>query len=122
MLNIIESFSTLTGLHINCSKIFIIMGGAITIEAERIAGEIGIQSASLPITYLGLPLINGGLGIKECLLFIIRDFTWRFQNQNGWCLYPSRALSGHKTALAYSLFQHIQTSKFDEGVQDSLIW
>lgn len=68
VLDIIEKVFRITELALNHKTTSLLMGGRVNDSKHTtIAGNLNLQVAKLSIKYLGLPLVTGSLGSKECL-------------------------------------------------------
>ncbi|KAL0291778.1 UNVERIFIED_CONTAM: hypothetical protein Sradi_7013400 [Sesamum radiatum] len=55
----------MSGLHVNASKSQIILSASVRAERQNF-GYHGLQEGTLPITYLGVPLVASRLSIADC--------------------------------------------------------
>ncbi|KAL0287559.1 UNVERIFIED_CONTAM: hypothetical protein Sradi_7122000 [Sesamum radiatum] len=62
----LAEFADLSGLKINPIKSQVILSRAATQEKQRILDLLGFQEGSLPVKYLGVPLIASRLSIADC--------------------------------------------------------
>ncbi|KAL0284387.1 UNVERIFIED_CONTAM: hypothetical protein Sradi_7200500 [Sesamum radiatum] len=65
-LRTLAEFADLSGLKINPTKSQVILSRAATQEKQRILDLLGFQEGSLPVKYLGVPLIASRLSIADC--------------------------------------------------------
>ncbi|KAL0336604.1 UNVERIFIED_CONTAM: hypothetical protein Sradi_4872300 [Sesamum radiatum] len=59
------SFFGLSELHGNANKSHIIVSGAASVNQQLLASQLGFQIGSLPLKYLGVPLVSLKLTIQE---------------------------------------------------------
>ncbi|KAL0295347.1 UNVERIFIED_CONTAM: hypothetical protein Sradi_6840000 [Sesamum radiatum] len=59
-------FAAMSGLHVNASKSQIILSASVRAERQNILDIMGFQEGTLPITYLGVPLVASRLSIADC--------------------------------------------------------
>ncbi|KAL0293833.1 UNVERIFIED_CONTAM: Retrovirus-related Pol polyprotein from type-2 retrotransposable element R2DM [Sesamum radiatum] len=59
-------FADLSGLHVNPGKSTVILSKAVQRERQDILDLIGFQEGSLPIKYLGVPLVSSRLSVADC--------------------------------------------------------
>ncbi|KAL0455373.1 UNVERIFIED_CONTAM: hypothetical protein Slati_0876500 [Sesamum latifolium] len=62
----LAEFAVMSGLQVNPSKSQIILSKAVQTERQAILDLMGFQEGSLPIKYLGVPLISSRLTIADC--------------------------------------------------------
>lgn len=80
----LEIFSKASGLHINQDKGLILFSGVDTETQSNLASEMGFTIGSLPVKYLGVPLISSRLLNEDCSIIIekvkgrISSWTNRF--------------------------------------------
>ncbi|XP_059629623.1 uncharacterized protein LOC132272506 [Cornus florida] len=65
-----DYFSTMSGLDINTSKSTIFFSGVDLLTQNNIISLLGIEASSLPVKYLGVPLISTCLKSSHCSLLI----------------------------------------------------
>ncbi|XP_010463260.1 PREDICTED: uncharacterized protein LOC104743929 [Camelina sativa] len=82
---VLQEFSRISGLTMNLSKTELFLGGVTQIEATQMA-SLGFNIGSLPIRYLGLPLMHRKLRLAEYRP-LLQSLTNRFSS------WSSRALS-----------------------------
>ncbi|KAJ6983819.1 hypothetical protein NC653_026591 [Populus alba x Populus x berolinensis] len=63
----LDNFSQLSGLHINLDKSSLYLSGIDANRRSTIVGMLGIQKATLPVRYLGVPLISTRLTHTDCI-------------------------------------------------------
>ncbi|KAL0455533.1 UNVERIFIED_CONTAM: hypothetical protein Slati_0892500 [Sesamum latifolium] len=68
----LAEFAEMSGLHVNPSKSTIILSKAVQGERQAILELMGFQEGSLPIKYLGVPLIASRLTVADCQPLIDR--------------------------------------------------
>lgn len=66
----IDTFVTKSGLTPNLTKCEVFVTGTSNAQKHVIANIIGMPLGSLPIKYLGLPLIHRKLGYYDCSPFL----------------------------------------------------
>ncbi|KAL0439728.1 UNVERIFIED_CONTAM: hypothetical protein Slati_2455800 [Sesamum latifolium] len=62
----LAEFATMSGLHVNPNKSQIILSKAVQTGRQAILDLLGFQEGSLPIKYLGVPLVSSRLTIADC--------------------------------------------------------
>ncbi|KAL0420875.1 UNVERIFIED_CONTAM: hypothetical protein Slati_3110400 [Sesamum latifolium] len=62
----LTEFAELSGLHVNPGKSTIILSKAVQRERQSILDLMGFQEGSLPIKYLGVPLVSSRLSVADC--------------------------------------------------------
>ncbi|XP_043697089.1 uncharacterized protein LOC122647851, partial [Telopea speciosissima] len=62
----LDEFAGLSGLHLNRSKSSIIVGGLTQTSSMELSELMGFSETTLPIRYLGVPLVSGRLSLKDC--------------------------------------------------------
>ena len=62
----IQKFGELSILFANLSKSSIFLVGVNSVEASRLAANMGFTIGHLPVRYLGLPLLSGMLQSSNC--------------------------------------------------------
>lgn len=72
----LQSFSLLSGLHVNMEKSFQIFAGITTQIRDSLVGIIGFILGHLPMRYLGVPLISGKLSYQDYVAIIDRMKKW----------------------------------------------
>jgi hypothetical protein len=68
----LDRFSKLSGLTINLAKSSLYLSGVDGSLCNNIMDNIGIHEASLPVRYLGVPLISTRLTHTDCLPLVER--------------------------------------------------
>jgi hypothetical protein len=68
----LDRFSKLSGLNINLAKSSLYMSGIDGRLRSSIVEMIGIQETSLPVRYLGVPLISSRLTHTDCIPLLER--------------------------------------------------
>ncbi|KAL0431458.1 UNVERIFIED_CONTAM: hypothetical protein Sradi_0771800 [Sesamum radiatum] len=63
---ILDDFAGLSGLQVNAHKSHIIVSRSASTNQQRLAGQLGFQVGSLPLKYLGVPLVSSRLTIQQC--------------------------------------------------------
>lgn len=66
----LNTFSSWSGLMPNNSKSEIFMAGGSSLLRDRIIQAPGFQEGSLPIRYLGVPIITSRLGKADCISLV----------------------------------------------------
>ncbi|XP_038885338.1 uncharacterized protein LOC120075757 [Benincasa hispida] len=69
---VLIEFTGLSGLVANVGKSSMFVVGVESGEAEELAAYTGVYLGSLPVRYLGLPLLSGRLRAMDCVLLIQR--------------------------------------------------
>ena len=67
-----DDFKRVSGLSINYGKSSMFIAGVGLEEQREISNRLGIQKQSLPVTYLGVPLISSRLNKTNCIPLIER--------------------------------------------------
>ncbi|KAL0292684.1 UNVERIFIED_CONTAM: hypothetical protein Sradi_6980100 [Sesamum radiatum] len=62
---VLDEFVGLSELHDNANKSHIIVSGAASVNQQLLASQLGFQIGSLPLKYLGVPLVSLKLTIQE---------------------------------------------------------
>ncbi|KAL0285559.1 UNVERIFIED_CONTAM: putative ribonuclease H protein [Sesamum angustifolium] len=62
----LSEFAELSGLKVNPNKSQIILSRAVQQEKQQMIDILGFQEGSLPVKYLGVPLISSRLTIADC--------------------------------------------------------
>ncbi|KAL0445011.1 UNVERIFIED_CONTAM: LINE-1 retrotransposable element O protein [Sesamum latifolium] len=62
----LTEFAAMSGLHVNPMKSQIILSRSVQSQRQQILDLIGFQEGSLPIKYLGVPLVSSRLTIADC--------------------------------------------------------
>ncbi|KAK4387116.1 putative ribonuclease H protein [Sesamum angolense] len=62
----LSEFAELSGLKVNPNKSQIILSRAVQQEKQQMIDILGFQEGSLPVKYLGVPLISSSLTIADC--------------------------------------------------------
>lgn len=75
LLSAVQSFQDVSGLVINKNKSLIFLSSVRDDELAAIINASGLQRGTLPVKYLGLPLITSKLSARDCspLIMRIRD-------------------------------------------------
>ena len=68
----LDKFSTVSGLTINYAKSSIYLSGVDVDTKNRICNQLGFQQGTLPVRYLGVPLISTRLKHADCILLLER--------------------------------------------------
>ncbi|KAJ6983822.1 hypothetical protein NC653_026591 [Populus alba x Populus x berolinensis] len=68
----LDRFSTLSGLSINLAKSSLYLSGIISGLRNTIIEQLGIQETTLPVKYLGVPLLSSRLTHRDCLPLLER--------------------------------------------------
>ena len=68
----LKEFSAASGLYPNISKSSIFIAGANPLYKEVVLSLFGFSLGSLPIRYLGIPLISTKLGVADCMELVDR--------------------------------------------------
>jgi len=68
----LDKFSTLSGLTINLAKSSLYLSGIDRTMRIRISDHIGIQEKTLPVRYLGVPLLSTRLTHTDCMPLVER--------------------------------------------------
>jgi hypothetical protein len=63
----LDSFSMISGLNINLAKSSLYLSGIDANRKSTITGMLGIQEATLPVRYLGVPLLSSRLTHTDCI-------------------------------------------------------
>jgi len=71
----LDKFSTLSGLTINLAKSSLYLSGIDRTMRIRISDHIGIQEKTLPVRYLGVPLLSTRLTHTDCMPLVERITT-----------------------------------------------
>lgn len=74
----LDKFSTLSGLTINLAKSSLYLSGIDRTMRSRISDHIDIQDKTLPVRYLGVPLLSSRLTHTDCMPLVER-ITARIQ-------------------------------------------
>ncbi|KAL0453650.1 UNVERIFIED_CONTAM: hypothetical protein Slati_1343100 [Sesamum latifolium] len=103
----LDEFVGLPGLHVNAHKSHIIVSRAASANQQHLASQLGFQVGSLPLKYLGVPLVSSKqessslrLCSLQCFVLgkdillpstiiegierIFRHFLWRGSNSRGY--------------------------------------
>ncbi|KAJ6978456.1 hypothetical protein NC653_026763 [Populus alba x Populus x berolinensis] len=70
--NSLDRFSTLSGLAINLAKSSLYLSGISSSLRNEITEQLGIQEKTLPVRYLGVPLLSSRLTYTDCLPLLER--------------------------------------------------
>jgi hypothetical protein len=71
----LDRFSTLSGLAINLAKSSLYLSGITSDLRNTITEQLGIHETSLPVRYLGVPLLSSRLTHTDCLPLLERITT-----------------------------------------------
>ncbi|XP_059669363.1 uncharacterized protein LOC132314525 [Cornus florida] len=94
----LDLFCSMSGLNINLSKSAVYFSGVNDHTQYEISSLLGIQAATLPVKYLGVPLISTNLKAQHCSLLVSR-ITHRVINWTSRSLsYAELKTSGSKVA------------------------
>ncbi|KAL0378647.1 UNVERIFIED_CONTAM: hypothetical protein Sradi_3170200 [Sesamum radiatum] len=66
--NVLSEFASMSGLRVNPNKSQIILSKSVISERQGILDLMGFQEGSLPIKYLGVPLVASRLTVQDCPL------------------------------------------------------
>ncbi|KAL0294970.1 UNVERIFIED_CONTAM: hypothetical protein Sradi_6858100 [Sesamum radiatum] len=66
IIQVLEEFAALSGLHVNPGKSTIILSRSVQRERQDILNLAGFQEGCLPIKYLGVPLTASRLTVADC--------------------------------------------------------
>ncbi|KAL0281797.1 UNVERIFIED_CONTAM: hypothetical protein Sradi_7286600, partial [Sesamum radiatum] len=62
----LSTFAAMAGLHVNPNKSQVILSKSVRSERQQIIDLIGFHEGTLPIKYLGVPLVASRLTIEDC--------------------------------------------------------
>ncbi|KAL0455338.1 UNVERIFIED_CONTAM: hypothetical protein Slati_0873000 [Sesamum latifolium] len=99
----LTEFAELSGLHVNPSKSTIILSKAVQRERQSILDLMGFQEGSLPIKYLGVPLVSSRLSVADCQP-LLDKINMRLAGWN----HLNLSLAGH-TQLIKSVLSSLHT-------------
>ncbi|GKC25347.1 RNA-directed DNA polymerase, eukaryota, reverse transcriptase zinc-binding domain protein [Tanacetum coccineum] len=75
--NALEKFSKISGLHPNMSKSTMFCGSLNEEEKKLFLSILPFQIGRLPVRYLGVPLMDKKIGMKDCKSLIDKDFVFQ---------------------------------------------
>ena len=126
--NALDTFSSLSGMVANESKSIILLAGDNHSYGRVIQGIFGYQIGSLPIKYLGVPLISSNLSANDCKVLLenmqsrIKSWTNRFLSFAGHLQLISSVLSSMQNYWAGLFILPKKCTNQMEKMLRSFLW
>lgn len=124
----ISLFSSISGLQLSNSKCFCFFGNVAQDVKDAVLYHSGFSVGTLPVTYLGLPLISKSLTTRDCLPLInritkrIELWTNRFISQGGRLQLIGSVLDAIQGYWARFLFLPLQVIKRLSSIFARFLW
>lgn len=128
ILEAVRMFAGISGLHLNASKCTAFFGNVDPSVKSSTLAQSGFSDGSLPVVYLGLPLVSRSLKTRDCLPLIeklskrILKWTIRFISQAGRLQLLNAVLFGIHSFWASCIFLPASVIKKVNGVLSRFLW
>lgn len=122
------TFSQLSGLTPNLEKSAVFFSGVLPSIQCEILAMVGFASGSLPVRYLGVPLITKRLGAADCQVLVdrilqrVRSWTTRFLSFGGRLLLIQSVLFGIQAFWSYHFILPARVLHSVERLLAGFLW
>lgn len=128
LISALELFSSISGLHMNAAKCLTFFGNVPSGVQDFTLAVSKFNRGSLPVSYLGLPLISGKLSTADCQPLFSKiagrfeSWSTKFMNQAGRAQLIKSVLQGLYGHWASFLFLPVSILKRIQSLINRFLW